>query len=140
MTMEMKITKRTCLSAGEPLWNVLEEGLGEKVTTVSPVRVPMDVRMPYVLYGVSGATGRDDKQRTPMDTCLVTLDIFGESYGDCVDISEKARELLCGMRITHTFQDGGTLVVDCSRMTDFEDGMTSDGYYHRSVSFRVKSV
>ena len=122
MTMGMKIAKRTCLSVGEPIQGVLSEGLGEAVTTVSPARVPMDVRMPYVIYGVSGETDRNDKLRTPMDSCMVTLDIFAESYGDCVDISEKARELLCGMRVTHTFKDGGTLVMDCSRLTDFDDG------------------
>lgn len=139
MTM-MKIEKRTCLSAGEPLQDVLSTGLGDAVTTVSPVKIPMDIKMPYVIYGVGGETDRSDKQRTCLDVCLVTLDIFAENYGECVDISEACRELLSGKRITHAFKDGSALVIDCSRMTDFDDGMTADGYYHRAVSFRVKSV
>lgn len=136
----MEITKRTCLSAGEPIQAVLSEGLGDAVTTVSPVRVPMDMRMPYILYGVNGETDKNDKQRNALDTCEVQLDIYAESYGECVDISEKARAMLSRMRITHTFKDGSTLVMDCSRMTGFDDSMTDDGFYHRGVSFMVKAT
>ncbi len=138
--MTMEITKRTCLSAGEPLQKVLSAGLGDAVTTVSPVRVPMDVKLPYVLYGVSGETDKSDKQRTALDTCEVQLDIFAASYGECVDISETVRDLLSFTRITHTFGDGSTLVIDCSRMTGFDDSMTADGFYRRGMSFTVKSV
>ena len=138
--MTMEIRKRTCLSAGEPIQEVLSEGLGEAVTTVSPVRVPMNIRMPYVIYGVSGETDKNDKQRNAIDACEVSLDIYAESYGDCVDISEVARDLLSRMRITHTFGDGSVLVADCSRMTAFDDSMTDDGFYHRGMSFTVKAV
>lgn len=119
---------------------VLSGGLGDAVTTVSPVRVPMDVRMPYILYGVNGGTDKSDKQRTAIDTCEVQLDIYAESYGECVDISETARDLLSRKRITHKFGDGSTLVIDCSRMTGFDDSMTDDGFYHRGMSFMVKAV
>lgn len=138
--MIMEIEKRTCLSAGEPIQGVLSEGLGDAVTTVSPVRVPMDMKMPYVIYGVSGETDKSDKLRNAIDACEVSLDIYAESYGDCVDISETVRSLLSRQRITHTFGDGSTLVMDCSRMSAFDDSMTDDGFYHRGMSFTVKAV
>ena len=136
----MEIKKRTCLSAGEPVQTVLSGGLGDTVTTVSPVRVPTDVRMPYILYGVSGETDQHDKNRNAIDSCDVSLDIFAENYGECVDISEKVRDLLSYQRITHTFEDGSVLNIDCSRMSSFDDSMTCDGYYHRGISFSVKSI
>lgn len=119
---------------------VLSDGLGDMVTTISPVRVPMDVKMPYILYGVSGETDAQDKNRNAIDSCGIELNIFAESYGECVDISEKVRELLSHQRIAHTFDDGSTLVIDCSRMTAFDDSMTDDGFYRRGITFRVKTI
>lgn len=136
----MEITKRTCLSAGEPVQIVLSAGLKGEVNTISPVRVPMDEHRPFIIYDVSGETDTTDKQRNAIDTCTVELGIFAESYGQCVDISEKIRELLSHQRITHTFEDGSVINIDCSRMTGFGDSMTDDGYYHRSITFSVKSI
>lgn len=130
MIMEaMKVQKRTALSAGEPIASRLREVLGEYVNGVFPDKARTDIKLPYIIYQVEGESETNDKSRSSfLDSCTVVLHCFATHYSEAVALAELCRSALCGYIISHTFDDGSSIKIDCSKVTGFGGDVDPDCY------------
>lgn len=125
----IKIKKRTALSAGEAVAGCLKSVFGKAINGVFPDKARTDIKLPYIIYQVDGDMETNDKSRSSfLDSCTVTLHCFSTHYGDAVDMAEVCRAALSGSTITHTFGDGSTIKIDCSKITGFSGDVDADCY------------
>lgn len=124
------MARETSLSAGLFIMDALEAaGFTKEVSSVFPVYMARDVRLPYVVYRCEGGAQVPTKQGgIGSDTARVELLCYAATYREAVAVAEKARAAL----------DYATADRDSSRMggcylSDSEDLREDDAFVKRMV-------
>lgn len=133
--------RRTILSVGEIIYDYLtgSEKFGAVAKKLFPIIAEEGATLPYVCYRRT-ATGQDPVKGHVggADRCQVTFVCYANTYDDSVDMVETLRELLEDGQWSHTFEDGQTLRVRCSRVVDSDEGYDDDAYAQTlGVEFRI---
>ena len=121
---------KTELSAGQAIYAMLSEALGEKVTKVFPVAA-YDATLPYIVYGRTRLENTSAKGGNSAHA-IMSVDVYAADYAESVEIAEKVRETL---DLTHSKEVGDMHVRFC-RLYDASETWIADAYC-QSLSFDI---
>lgn len=125
---------RTIISAGLPIRKILNDDplLRLRGVKVYPLRVPIGVKFPYIVYSCTNSETRTVKVGAFADEAIVEVVCFSSEYTECINIAEEVRRALDGVQI-----DTEEVHLRSVRLDNTFEEATEDAFA-RVLQFRVR--